>query len=204
MTPFKTDDWERLDSKVQLLWRITGLISSLIWGGLALGACFILVSASDGAIKISPFPTAAAVFVVLLVVGQVFVSLSFENFRYKLGDQDLAITKGIFWKTWKFVSRNRVQHVDITAGPIARALGIVQVSIFVGGMPHAVAVIPGLSEANGELLRARLVHDERLEPKPAPPIPAPVEDSRPTWEPPQATPPPTIQHQPPHQGDDNV
>ena len=196
MTPFNTEQWEQLEPKVKTLWRINGAISSVIFGAMValpeyfigrnLGARYLLPEGLIGVL----------VLIFLVVMSQVFVTKTYDNFRYNLGDDDLAVAKGIFWKQWKFISRTRVQHVDITAGPVNRYLGLVQVSIYVGGMAVPAAVLPGLTEATGEALRKRLVKDDPIPNDTAPdpgtddpanPQTAPEltgEEERPVWAPP--------------------
>lgn len=186
MTPFQTDQWEKLEPKVKTLWRINGAISSFFIG-LMVGLPEFFIGRNLGERYLLPEGVLGVLlFLTVMIIGQVFVAQSYENFRFKLGDEDLAVAKGIFWKQWKFISRNRVQHVDITAGPVNRYLGIVQVSIYVGGMAMAAAVIPGLTTARGEELRKRLVRDEPAkEPQPeVEPAPPQMVDDRPVWTPP--------------------
>lgn len=149
--------WDHLDPNVKNLWRIGSLISSLIIGALPVFPILILQSNSPTRFATWMWAIPPAVFVIYLILGQIFVGRAFDCYRYRLGEDDIAVAKGIFWKSWRFVNRNRVQHVDLHAGPIARALGLVQINIYVGGMPEAAASIPGLSVARGEELRSRLI-----------------------------------------------
>ncbi len=173
--PLDTSGWSRLNPNVCKLWRVQNLITALFLTPLAVFPFFILHSVADLDRKYI-FIGAAAFFVVYVSIGQAVVGASYSRFRYRLSDDDLAVCKGVFWRSWRFVSRTRVQHIDVAAGPVARALGIVNVSIFVGGMPTAVASLPGLLAADGELLRSRLVHDDK-------PAPAPVSSPPPTQAP---------------------
>jgi membrane protein YdbS with pleckstrin-like domain len=149
--------WSQLEPKVKTLWRVSNAIYALLLSGLAIVPDLIVRKATKGAWPLFPFALPLIAFVVLGLLMQWVVGRSYYCYRYKLGEDDLAVAKGVFWKSWRFVNRNRIQHVDLTSGPIARALGLVEVSIYVGGMPTAAATIPGLSQYDAELLRASLV-----------------------------------------------
>lgn len=161
--PFDTSRWRRLHPKVQTLWRLGNLVSTASLT-LPVGLiAFLNIKLLKGPWWVA-IAVAGAFFVIALAIGQSIVGKAYDRYRYELGDDDLGITKGVFWRSWRFISRNRVQHLDITAGPIARALGLVQVTVYVGGMHQAAATIPGLTEHEGELLRANLVTDRTKPP----------------------------------------
>lgn len=170
MLPFNTENWEKLEPQVRILWRVTGAVNAVVFGLIVGVPEFIITRKLKATWPLPPGVLGLVIFLIALVLSQWFIERAYQNNRFLLGDNDLSVSKGVFWKTWRFISRNRVQHVDITAGPIARALGIVQISIFVGGMAHAAATIHGLTEERAERLRHSLVKDDL----PAPPVAEPV------------------------------
>ena len=174
--------WKQLEPKVKSLWRVTNAIVSLVIAGFSVIPDVIIREAAD---KWPLFPFAIPLFVFIVIGGlmQILVGRTYDCYRYQLGENDLAVAKGVFWKSWRFVNRNRVQHVDLTSGPIARALGLVEVSIFVGGMPTAAATIPGLSQHDAEMLRSSLVKASDV-PETVVEVPQPLEPPVQTWEPP--------------------
>jgi hypothetical protein len=152
-------NWRSLEPKVRTLWRVTNALTAVGIGALAVPADFIVRKA----VKTWPlfsFAIPLIAFVFFLVLSQWLVNRTYEAYKYQVGDDDLAVAKGVFWKSWRFINRNRIQHVDLTAGPISRMLGLVEVSIFVGGMQGAAATIPGLSQLDAEALRSKLVQAE--------------------------------------------
>lgn len=169
-----TSTWTGLHPNVQKLWRVWGLLTPLLLAiPVGMFEWFVL---RDSKRWLVPEPAIAlSVAVFGIVYGQIMVGRRFRNFRYLLGDEDLRVSYGVAWRTWRFIARNRVQHVDVTAGPISRALGIVEVSVFVGGLPTAAVTIPGLQPHVAEALRHRLVGYRQAEhpaaPSAAPPAP---------------------------------
>ena len=154
----ETETWEMLEPQVKTLWRVENLISTLIIA-LMVGVPEFLITRRLDNWRVPPLTITGGLLVLSLGIGQWIVGRTYHLYRFRLGEDDLAVAKGVFWRSWRFVSRNRIQHVDISAGPIARALGLVNVSLFVGGMPTAAVSIPGLTEARGEQLRATLIKD---------------------------------------------
>ncbi len=96
---------------------------------------------------------AAAVVMILLLA---FTPARVRSIRYRLRDDDLVFRRGIMWRRVVAVPYGRMQLIDITRGPIARALGLAELK-FVTAAAATAIVIPGLPEADAEALRDRLV-----------------------------------------------
>lgn len=162
------DQWSSLDINVKRLWRFEAAISSLVVAGLLLAADIAI----HGAFEQLPIPKGVAMIVLAVAFAcwlQYLVGRRFHFWRYKLGDADLCVAYGIYWRTRAYVPRVRIQHVDVTAGPISRMLGLAILSVFVGGRAGAVATIPGLATAEADRLRKQLLRleDAQIE---APPV----------------------------------
>jgi len=89
------------------------------------------------------------------------VSLAFEPRRvrsigYQLRTDDLLFRRGIMFQRFVSVPYGRMQLVDITRGPVARALGLADLKFVTAAASSGVA-IPGLAEADADSLRDRLV-----------------------------------------------
>ena len=161
-------EWSSLDLNVKRLWRIEAAISALVLAGLFLAADFV---AHDAFERWSlPTGVAAAILAVVFAAWlQYLAGRRYHFWRYRLGDADLCVAYGIYWRTRAYVPRVRIQHVDVTAGPISRALGLAILSVFVGGRAGAVATIPGLATAEADRLRKQLLRLEDAQVE-APPV----------------------------------
>jgi membrane protein YdbS with pleckstrin-like domain len=60
------------------------------------------------------------------------------------------------------VPLGRIQHVDVTAGPIQRALGIASVSAHTAAGESTI-ILPGLADHTAELVREQLLRERRRE-----------------------------------------
>lgn len=81
----------------------------------------------------------------------------YRNWSWELTERELVIDRGVVFKLTRIVPRVRVQHVDISSGPLDRFFGLRQVSIYTAGTREADASIPGLTEARAEELRTALI-----------------------------------------------
>lgn len=103
-----------------------------------------------------------AAFVVALILGLWHARLLFTSWRWVLRDDDVFASFGVVWRVTRSIPRVRVQHVDVTSGPIDRALGLVHVSLHVAGSAGAVLMIPGLAPAEAEQLREALLESAKV------------------------------------------
>lgn len=151
-----TEGWRNLDPKVRTVWRVSAVISGVSSGAFCLFLEWLITR------KISTYPLPFGLWGVAGLLafglpGLIFASLSWKNAMYRLGEDDLAYRKGIFWKSERYVNRARIQHVDITAGPISRMLGLVEASVHVGTGVSAAISISGLTPEIAEELKKTLL-----------------------------------------------
>lgn len=74
--------------------------------------------------------------------------------RYALREADLLYQEGIFWHTTTAVAFNRVQHIDLTHGPLERKYNIATIKCFTAGGSSVDLKVPGLPKEDAEVLRA--------------------------------------------------
>lgn len=89
-----------------------------------------------------------------------FIKRQWESWSYEVTDHEVILSWGVWGQTRRFVPRDRVQHVDITSGPIARKFGLVHVHLYVAGAHGSVGEIPGLTTEEAEELRSMLVETQ--------------------------------------------
>lgn len=74
---------------------------------------------------------------------------------YAEQEEDLAIRKGVMFKSLTLVPYGRMQYVDVSAGPIARKMKIAQVQLHTASAGTD-ASIPGLPQEEAARLRDQL------------------------------------------------
>jgi len=140
-------EWQR----VSPLYIPVDMIGTLIFGAIATAVSFV------------PFWLGwAEGWVIGAVVGAIFLlvlALTPRRVRaigYLLRDDDLLFRRGIMFQRFVAVPYGRMQLVDISRGPVARAFGLAELK-FVTAAASSGVLIPGLPLAEAERLRDHLV-----------------------------------------------
>jgi membrane protein YdbS with pleckstrin-like domain len=143
---------------VQIGWVVGRLVNAVFFGMMAVFAA----SSVTQWVTVSPPLVGVLVFVVILLLGLWHARLLFASWTWALRDDDVYASYGVVWRVTRSIPRVRVQHVDVTSGPIDRALGLVHVSLHVAGSAGAVLTIPGLAPAEAETLREALLESAKV------------------------------------------
>lgn len=108
------------------------------------------------AVLASPwFSIGTGVFVLIGLWVSLVVSRQVKAMGYAESAEELLWRKGILFKRLTVVPYGRMQYVDVSAGPIARAFGIAELKMHTAAMEGDV-VINGLPLEEANRLRARL------------------------------------------------
>lgn len=83
---------------------------------------------------------------------------------WKLDDVGLEIRKGVLWRHRITVPRPRIQHVDVSQGPLQRNFGLAELTIHTAGTQNSSVKLEGLAypvaiELRDELISNRSVDD---------------------------------------------
>lgn len=151
--------WQSLDPRARVAWMIGGAIAWLIFGAIGI---VIEMSIGNGFVRLGGLSIPViglATTGVLLVLTLVWSQLAYKRFKFMLSERELTVESGVLWRTRRCIPRSRVQHVDIQSGPIDRAIGLVEVHLYVAGGMGPVAQIPGVTPSVAEGLKAALVVD---------------------------------------------
>jgi uncharacterized protein len=141
-------EWLRVSPK----YVVVDLASTLIGGVMATAATalpFILIG--DPIWLIAPIVVA-----VIMIVSAALTPRRVRSIGYRLRQDDLLFRRGIMFQRFVAVPYGRMQLVDITRGPIARAVGLAELKLVTAAAASNV-VIPGLELAAAEQLRDHLV-----------------------------------------------
>ncbi|PFG35251.1 hypothetical protein ATL42_3193 [Sanguibacter antarcticus] len=149
VSPFDPDDvtWVRVSTRLAT----ARLILAGIWLGVPLVASSVLAAVFD-----EPWLWIVAVALLALSLWTgVVVGRQVRAIGYAERDDDLLIRKGLLFCTLVVVPYGRMQLVDVTAGPLARRLGIASVQLHTAS-PGTDATIEGLVPSEASRLRDRL------------------------------------------------
>lgn len=109
------------------------------------------------------FPLWAYLALTILIVLSLMLSyFSAKALGYLLRDKDILYKKGLFWRKRTGVSFKRIQHIDITHGPIERKFNLATIKFFTAGGSMADLKITGLSKNDAESLRSVILEKTGL------------------------------------------
>jgi len=99
--------------------------------------------------------------VFILILGEIFARLAYNNWKFEFAPKELKIERGIIWKVYKSIPYERVQNIEIHRGILARILGYSAVDVQTAGysmsprrnMSGAEGFIPGVSISRAEEIR---------------------------------------------------
>ncbi len=145
-----TFDRQMLSSSVRWVWFVGYLIPSLV-------ATLIVLQ-----LDIFVFPTrtglATSLTIVALLAFSVWRTVTrYRHWSWELDETELVIDRGVVFKLTRIIPRVRIQHVDLSSGPIDRLFNLRQLSIYTAGTREADASIPGLTAERAEELRQALI-----------------------------------------------
>ncbi len=153
------EDGEALDPRFvqlqRLLWRIFVSVATLVSFAIV---SIVLVAADTlrpwiaGPLVVT---WAAAVGLLAWHAGR-WPRLEYEHTRYRVSADGLEIRRGVYWRTVTRVPRSRVQHTDVSQGPLERRYGLGTLVLYTAGTNHARVVLPGLAYERALALRDRL------------------------------------------------
>ncbi len=142
-------DWQPVSPRLALARRIT-LLLACIPVLLAIVILWLLEQVPSWVA-----PAVAAVAVVAVLWAWWVIGRRVSSFGYLEREEDLLVRSGILFQRLVIVPYGRMQLVDVTAGPIDRALGITSVQLHTAAATTE-AVIPGLTPEIAAQVRDRL------------------------------------------------
>lgn len=142
-------DWQRVSPKYLAVDLLSTLVSAVLFA-----------VATTVPILLLPVPrelfAVPIALVVLHVVIAAFTPRRLRAIGFRLREDDLVFRRGILFLRVVAVPYGRMQLVDISRGPVARAFGLAELKLVTAAAASHVT-IPGLAIEQAEELRDRLV-----------------------------------------------
>jgi membrane protein YdbS with pleckstrin-like domain len=116
--------------KVFQMYLLIVILFGFVWWMIPVAALTFLTDFWVGvAVALSSFvPIIIAVAVVLYWIPRFYSSI-----EYVLDDDDVTVTRGVWWKTKSVVPYNRITNINIYQGPISRRFGLAKLAIQTAG-----------------------------------------------------------------------
>lgn len=131
---------------------------------IAIEALLILVLATGAFADDWLTPTFCLVLLGVALVGVaaeiaaafVMPSLTHRHTGYRVDALGLEIRTGVFWRSVVTVARSRIQHLDVTQGPLERRYGLGRLHVHTAGTADASIVLHGLAYEMAKAIRDNL------------------------------------------------
>ena len=117
---------------------------SLLWTGFAAGT---LLRVGLGALAFAAF----ALWCLW------WPAVRYRHVSYRLNERGLWIRRGVVWRSEISVPKSRVQHTDVSRGPIERRFELATLVLHTAGTQHAAVSLGGLSHDAALAIRDDLI-----------------------------------------------
>ena len=155
-----TSEDQALDPRSIQVQRIAG------WIFTAIVAAVSLVGGAVALVAVEDHPTwLRGVLPVFWLAGTILLAwhahrwppLEYRHTSYRVDALGLEIRRGVYWRRVIHVPRSRVQHTDVSQGPVERRYGLGTLVIYTAGTDYAKIDLAGLEHGTALGLRDHLL-----------------------------------------------
>ena len=155
-----SSEYHSLDPRSIQVQRIAGAIfTAIVSVVLLFGGTIAVIAADDIPVWVPP------AMLVLWLAGSVLLAwhayrwppLEYRHTSYRADGLGLEIRRGVSWRDVIHVPRSRVQHTDVSQGPVERRYGLGTLVIYTAGTVYAKVDLAGLEHGTALRLRDHLL-----------------------------------------------
>ena len=92
-----------------------------------------------------------------LTISWVVPEAYYRHLRFGIDETGIAIERGILWQSRIAVPRARIQHTDVSQGPLQRRYGVGTLKLYTAGSRYTKIELSGLAHAEALALRDALL-----------------------------------------------
>jgi membrane protein YdbS with pleckstrin-like domain/RES domain-containing protein len=158
-SPIADGSERRLEPQVVRVQRIAGLVTVGVAALVLLGGLGIASLAADPPARWMALGLGAWLALVsgLAAVALVWPALAWSRTSFRVDERGLEIRRGVWWREVLRVPRSRVQHTDVSQGPVERPYGLATLVVHTAGTQHASIHLDGLAHETAEAVRDHLI-----------------------------------------------
>jgi uncharacterized protein len=148
-----------LDPRTVVLDRITsGIVTVCLSGGAWMGAVIVYFAGDlPRALFLLLLLACVALTVLLTWLTFRWPEIEYRHTSYRVDAQGIEIARGVLFRSIVNVPGSRVQHTDVSQGPLERRLGLGTLTIFTAGTEFARVDLPGLAHPTALAVRDHLL-----------------------------------------------
>lgn len=145
-----------LDARVVVTWQIAAAVAAAVLTSVSLITVLVVAFGTPlpAALRLGLLPLGWLAFAGGLAGWALgWPRLRYRHVSYRVFSHGIEIHSGVIWRTVTQVPKTRVQHTDVSRGPIERAFGLATLTVYTAGTEHASVSLGGLEL--GQALRIR-------------------------------------------------
>lgn len=138
--------------------KVAGSIFTSILGiAIIVGALFLFFAVGLGWLFNTCVAVTAILFALVIYFTIIWPSVEHRHRSWRLTDIGLELRHGVWWKHMQAVPWARVQHADVSQGPIQRMYGVGTLTIHTAGTSNSSVNLAGLSHEVAISLRDKII-----------------------------------------------
>jgi membrane protein YdbS with pleckstrin-like domain len=150
--------FQSIDPRQITVSRITGLIfAAVVGGGFLIGLTVYAIASGFSTVWLIVAVAGGLFTLFLFWTGLVWPVWEYERTSWRLSDTGLEIRRGVFWQHQISVPVARVQHADVTQGPLQRQYELGKLIVNTAGTQNASVELDGIAHAKAIELRNQIV-----------------------------------------------
>jgi uncharacterized protein len=149
----------QLDARVISLLRVTGALNVAVLGVGTFIALAVSIAGGGDSRSLQVIKAVAWLTLVVLAAWHAWrwPAVVYRHSSYRVDDRGIEIRRGVYWRVVINVPRTRVQHIDVSQGPLERRYGLGTLVIYTAGTDHAKVTLDGLEHGRAMDIRANLL-----------------------------------------------
>jgi|HigsolmetaAR202D_1030399.scaffolds.fasta_scaffold04604_6 membrane protein YdbS with pleckstrin-like domain len=77
----------------------------------------------------------------------------YRKLRFAIDEDGIKIERGVLWRSFTALPKVRVQHSDVSQGPLQRHFGVATLKLYTAGSRYTKVELPGLEQSEAIALR---------------------------------------------------
>lgn len=157
-----SDEFSSLDPRHIQVELMVGMIT---WAIVALGALIGLVVAwfrlGFGIYFYVILGSAVVLLAALAIIAWLWPGIEYRRVSYRIDEEGLEIRRGVIWRHSITIPLGRVQHADVSQGPVQRMFGVGTLTVHTAGTQNASINLEGLAYDHAIVVRDFIVHQRK-------------------------------------------
>jgi membrane protein YdbS with pleckstrin-like domain len=162
VSPETTDDFQSLDPHYIRVEQISGLIfAGVVSSGLLIGLLILWLNIGHNWIWFTALGGVASILIGLFYLAFSWPARVYRHAKWRLDEEGLEIHGGVLWQHRISVPMGRVQHADVSQGPLQRMFDIGKLTVNTAGTQNSSVDLDGLTHSLALELRDRIVNQRK-------------------------------------------